>query len=90
MFFLLFLIDDGRIRIRSRIRLRIRSGSGGYEAQKFTDPAPEHWDPGRRFPSSDTYQDQGVETEVVKNEVECFLENMAQVESLWILKLNQR
>ncbi len=28
-----------------------------------------------------------METEVVKNEVECFLENMAQVESLWILKL---
>jgi hypothetical protein len=66
------------------------SESGGYEAQKFTDPAPEHWDLKHRFPSSDTYQDQGVETEVVKNEVECFLENMAQVESLWILKLNQR
>ncbi len=68
------------------------SGTRGSPPSKVyrTDPDPEHGDPGHRFPSSDTYQDQGVETEVVKNEVECFLENMAQVESLWILKLNQR
>jgi DNA transposition AAA+ family ATPase len=32
MFFLLFLLDDGRLRSRQRIRMRIR------EAQKHTDP----------------------------------------------------
>jgi hypothetical protein len=40
MFFVLFLLDDRRIRIRSRTSykwIRIR------EAQKHTDPDPQHW-----------------------------------------------